>query len=98
MFSCVKFDYVAKKETFLRKHMLTMHQDHVYKECKEKFKTFRELLRHVAKHHSSETDENKDLSAEDALKVSKNQQKEGKELKKYINNVYMTGGKTFSRS
>ena len=70
--SCHECDYVAKKEKFLNKHILTKHQDHICKECKEKYQTFMELLKHVANHHSSEPAEEKDVEGE----VDPNIQKE----------------------
>ena len=60
--NCDECEYVAKKEKFLKKHILTKHQNNVCKECKEKFQTFMELLKHVAKHHSSEPAKDKDLA------------------------------------
>ena len=62
VFSCEQCDYEAKKEKILKKHINTKHQDQVCKECKEKFKSFMELLKHVAKHHSMEPHEEKDVS------------------------------------
>ena len=41
--------------------MLTKHEDHVCKDCKEKFQSSMELLKHVAKHHVSKRDELKDM-------------------------------------
>ena len=61
-----------KRKKFLNKHILTKHQDHICKECKEKYQTFMELLKHVANHHSSEPAEEKDVEGE----VDPNIQKE----------------------
>ena len=41
--------------------MQTKHKDHTCKECKEKFPSPIELLKHVAKHHFNETYDVKDL-------------------------------------
>ena len=71
LFSCHECDYVAKKEKFLNKHILTKHQDHICKECKEKFQTFMELLKHVAKHHSSEPAEEKYVNGEGDPNIQK---------------------------
>ena len=64
VFSCSECDYVAKKEKFLKKHILTKHQDHICKECKEKFQTFMELFKHLAEHHSSEHAEGEEVTGE----------------------------------
>ena len=58
--------------------MLTTHQDHVCKKCKEKPKTFMKLLKHMAKHYSIESKEEQDVSAANALKVEKNKCKKEK--------------------
>ena len=55
--TCSKCNYKSKKEALLKKHMLTKHEDHNCKECKEKFQSLMELLKHVAKHHANEKDE-----------------------------------------
>ena len=34
--------------------MVTNHENHKCKECKEELSTFMELLKHVAQHHSNE--------------------------------------------
>ena len=47
---------LCKKETTLSKHMITTHQEHPCKDCKEKLSTFMQLLKHVAKHHCKEQD------------------------------------------
>ena len=39
-------------EITLKKHMVTRHENHKCKECKEELTTFMELLKHIAKHHS----------------------------------------------
>ena len=62
--------------------MLTTHQDHVCKKCKEKPKTFMKLLKHMAKHYSIESKEEQDVSAANALKVEKNKCKKEKDLEK----------------
>ena len=62
--SCSEWSYVAKKETFLKKHILTKHQDHICKECKEKFQTFMKLFKHLAEYHSSEHAEGEEVTGE----------------------------------
>ena len=54
-----------KKEENLKKHKITKHEDHVCKVCKDKFKSFMELLKHVAKHHSQGQDQERKLQGEE---------------------------------
>ena len=62
--------------------MNTKHQDHICKECKEKFQTFIELLKHVAKKHSEEKVEDKNIKVnEDTMHVKMHIEKD-KESKK----------------
>ena len=50
--------------------MLTKHDDHVCKECQQKFSSFMELLKHVAKQHHKEQSEVQDIvPEEDEFKV-----------------------------
>ena len=57
--------------------MLTNHKYHMCKECKEKFLSPMELLKHVTKHHINETNEVKDLKdqGEEVIHNEKNQDK-----------------------
>ena len=48
----------------MKKHIITKHEVHVCKECNEKVSTFMELLKHVAKNHTKET-EFKELDEKD---------------------------------
>ena len=50
-----KCNYKAKKEANLKKHMITQHDDHAGKGCKEKLPSFMDLMKHVAKPHAKET-------------------------------------------
>ena len=52
----------VKKISSLKKHMLAKHEDHMCKECQEKFSSFMELLKHVANHHHKE-----EIEAEDNM-------------------------------
>ena len=56
--------------------MLTKHEDHVCKDCKEKFQSSMELLKHVAKHHVSKRDEVKDMKdqCEEVVQTEGNQE------------------------
>ena len=47
--------------------MLNNHEEHVCKECEEKIPTFMELLKHVAKHHYKDKDEDSKLSSDEVL-------------------------------
>ena len=86
--SCSKCEYVTKKEVFLKKHNNTKHQDHICKECKEKFQTFMELLKHVADQHSEEEVEEADIEGnEDKIHVKMHM--ENKEIRK--NTVFVFG-------
>ena len=51
LLTCSKCDYKCKKPSTLEKHRLTKHEDHVCKECEEKFPSFMDLLKHIANHH-----------------------------------------------
>ena len=51
LLSCESCKYTCKKETSLKKHMLTKHEEHQCKECQEKLPTFMDLLKHVTKLH-----------------------------------------------
>ena len=80
MLKCNKCSYKCKKETTLSKHMITTHQEHPCKECKEKLPTFMELLKHVAKHHCKEQD--KEEAEDDIIeKTGDHVEVENKEVK-----------------
>ena len=64
-FTCDNCDFKSKKEEHLKKHKITKHEDSVCQVCKEKFKSFMELLKHVAKNHSQEPDQKMKLQGED---------------------------------
>ena len=49
----------------MQKHMLTSHEDCQCKECHEKLSTFKDLLKHVAKHHFKDEDGSKDNNTEE---------------------------------
>ena len=55
--TCTKCDYKSKKEAYLKKHIITKHEKHVCKECKETFNSFMELLKHIVKDHNIKPDE-----------------------------------------
>ena len=55
-------DYKVKKEATLQKHIITKHQDHVCKECKEKLPSFMDLLKHVSTHHVEEPCEKAEMN------------------------------------
>ena len=63
--SCEICNYTCKKENSLKKHMLTKHESHKCKECKEKLPSFMKLPKHVADFHYTDQ-EHKD---EDEQKV-----------------------------
>ena len=54
LFKCTMCEYKCKREGTLNKHMLTKHQDHACKECKDICSSFIELLKHVASVHFKE--------------------------------------------
>ena len=45
--------------------LLAKHEDNVCKVCKDKFKFFMELLKHVAKYHNKETDDEVKVQGEE---------------------------------
>ena len=57
---CTKCNYKCKKQSSLKKHMLTKHNDHVCKECQEKFQSLIEILKHVASHHHKDEEKVKE--------------------------------------
>ena len=64
-FKCTQCKYKSKKKSNLDKHTLTSHGDHGCKECNDNFKSFNELLKHVAKYHFKEPkDGDKDIEEE----------------------------------
>ena len=76
-FVCSQCNYKSKKEGLFKKHMLTKHKDLICRECKEKFPSPMELLKHVAKHHINESNKAKDLKdkGEEAIHIEENQDK-----------------------
>ena len=48
--------------------MVTKHEEHQCKECKEKLPTFMELLKHIAKQHSPDQCEEKESVEETGIK------------------------------
>ena len=64
-FKCTKCKYKSKKQSNRDKHILTSHGDHGCKECNDNFKSFIELLKHVAKYHFKEPDEVTDINVQD---------------------------------
>ena len=64
-FKCTQCKYKSKKQSNLDKHTLTSHGDHGCKECNDNFKSFNELLKHVAKYHFKEPDEVPDINIQD---------------------------------
>ena len=51
MLNCNKCEYECKKESNLEKHRIAKHEDHICQECKDTLPSFIELMKHVAKHH-----------------------------------------------
>ena len=51
MKKCDQCKYTCKKETSLKKHRLTKHEEHQCQECQMKFM---DLLSHIAKQHFEE--------------------------------------------
>ena len=70
-FKCAKCEYKSKKEEYLKKHVLTKHEEHACKECKEIFQSFMELLKHISLHHFKETGEGGGQSEEEETSVKK---------------------------
>ena len=58
-FKCDECEYVVKKKSTLNKHIKTKHAEHECKSCNLKFKTALEALKHTAKDHSSNIQEDK---------------------------------------
>ena len=54
MQKCDQCKYTCKKETSLKKHILTKHKEHQCKECQLKLPRFMNLLSHIAKQHFEE--------------------------------------------
>ena len=46
--NCKECNYKCTKEISLKKHMVTHHETHRSKECREESSTFMKLLKHVA--------------------------------------------------
>ena len=67
LISCGQCNYKCKKEKTLQKHIVTKHEEHQCKECKEKLPSFMDLLKHVSKHHFKDEDEKKLNAEQDEL-------------------------------
>ena len=65
MLLCTECKYKCKKETSLKKHIITKHEVHQCKECDEKLPTFMNLLKHVAKNHYKDQGEGEKRHSED---------------------------------
>ena len=55
-----KCNYKCKKQSSLKKHMLTKHNDHECKECQKKFPSLIKLLKHVASNHHKDEEKVKE--------------------------------------
>ena len=62
--NCDICNFKCKKETILKKHMITKHEEHPCKECDKKLTTFMDLVQHVAKHLLKEGKVNDEVEAE----------------------------------
>ena len=51
---CNKCIDTSKRETTLKKHIITKHEDHICKECYRNLLTFTDLMKQIAEHHCSE--------------------------------------------
>ena len=78
----------------MKKHMLTNHEDHQFKECQEKLPTFMELLKHVAKHHFKDQGNIEDLNSEEDecdkqkdTKFKSSEESENKNVKDILSEV-----------
>ena len=49
--------YIFKKDTSLRKHIASKHEEHECKECKENLLSLMNLLRHLSKHNFKDKEE-----------------------------------------
>ena len=70
--NCDICNYKCKKETLLKKHMITKHEENPCKECDMKLQTFMDLLQHVAKHHLKE----QKVNEEDEDELGKDEKKQ----------------------
>ena len=59
----------AKKEAILKKQMVSNHEDHGCKECKENFSSFIELMKHVPKQHNKRLDQGENNAKETIREV-----------------------------
>ena len=60
--------YTCKKKPSLKKYMVTKHEEHQCKVCKEKLPTFMELLKHIAKQHSPDQCQERESVKEKQIK------------------------------
>lgn len=51
----------AKKEKYLKNHLLTKHEHHQCKECQEKLPNVMQLLKHIADNHNKDQSVTKDI-------------------------------------
>ena len=51
MFTYNRCNYESKRESILKKHIITKHEDHMCKECSKNLLTFKGLMKHIAEHH-----------------------------------------------
>ena len=84
LFNCKECNYKCKKEQSLKKHMITKHESHKCKECKEELFTFMELLQHVAKDHSKDKEEKEIKYPGEKDVENKHTQNENKVIKESV--------------
>ena len=88
-FSCKKCDYKTKKEAILIKHMITKHDNHESKKCKENLPSFMALLKHIAEHEKEGNVEVKEGKSHDGTNII-TKDKEEKEYAVVNTNVQFT--------
>ena len=66
--------------------MLTKHEDHTCKDCKEKFQSLMEVLKHASKHHVNDKDEVNDIKDQGEEVVQNKEHQEIIELKRIKRN------------
>ena len=69
--------------------MVTKHESHKCKECKEELSTFMELLKHVAQHHNKDK-EKEDINDSTEKDIEKKHTKNENKVKK--DNVFVFKG------
>ena len=73
MLSCNKCNYESKRESTLKKHIITKHEDHICKEFDKNLPTFKDLLKHIADHHCKEIKDN-DMKDQSESKVDEEEE------------------------